>query len=107
MRDGEAGSHQKQGWEEFTDRAIHLLNETHENLVFVLWGNYAIKKGAFIDTSKHKVIQGVHPSPLSASRGFMGSRPFSQINAYLVLKGKPPIDWKLPPLVDSKSRTSV
>ncbi len=106
VREGEAGSHQKQGWEEFTDRSIHLLNERHESLVFVLWGNYAIKKGAFIDTSKHKVIQGVHPSPLSASRGFMGSRPFSQINAHLTSRGKTPIDWKLPPLADYKSRAS-
>ena len=98
VRDGEAGSHQKRGWEQFTDRAIHLLNEKHENIVFVLWGAYAIKKGAFIDTQKHKVIQGVHPSPLSAMRGFMGSRPFSQINKYLEAKGKTPIQWQLPPL---------
>jgi uracil-DNA glycosylase len=95
VRDGQPASHQKRGWEEFTDQAIRVLNEKREHLVFVLWGSYAQKKGQFIDRKKHLVIQGVHPSPLSASRGFIGSRPFSQCNAYLVKQGKHPIDWSL------------
>lgn len=95
VRDGQAASHQKRGWEEFTDQVIHALNEKREHLVFILWGSYAQKKGQFIDRKKHLVIEGVHPSPLSASRGFMGSRPFSKCNDYLVKQGKQPIDWSL------------
>lgn len=92
---GRAGSHQKKGWEEFTDAAIHALNDKKKNLVFVLWGAYAQKKGAFIDSSKHLVIKSVHPSPLSAYRGFLGSKPFSKINQYLKSVGKTPINWNL------------
>lgn len=92
---GKAASHQGKGWEEFTDRIIHLLNEHRENLVFVLWGSYAQKKGAFIDRKKHLVIESPHPSPLSAHRGFFGSKPFSKINAYLKGTNQMPIDWDL------------
>ena len=95
VRENEAGSHQKRGWEQFTDRAIRELNDRRENLVFVLWGAYAQKKGAFIDRKKHLVLESVHPSPLSASRGFLGSRPFSKINQYLHAHGKPEIDWRV------------
>ncbi|HVK60909.1 MAG TPA: uracil-DNA glycosylase [Bdellovibrionales bacterium] len=95
VEDGKAGAHQNRGWEKFTDKAIQLLNEKRENLVFVLWGAYAQKKGQFIDRKRHFVIESVHPSPLSASRGFMGSRPFSKINAYLEKQGLNPIDWNL------------
>ena len=90
-----AGSHQKKGWEEFTDLAIHRLNERREHIVFILWGSYAQAKGKFIDRSKHFVIESPHPSPLSAHRGFLGSRPFSKSNAYLQSKGISPIDWDL------------
>lgn len=92
---GKAASHQGRGWETFTDRIVHLLAEEKKHLVFVLWGAYAQKKGAFIDRSKHLVIESVHPSPLSAHRGFMGSRPFSQINQYLAQHGVTPIDWRI------------
>ncbi len=95
VRDGQAASHQKRGWEELTDQAIHALNKKREHLVFILWGAYAQKKGQFIDRKKHWVIEGVHPSPLSASRGFIGSRPFSRCNAYLIQHGETPIDWSL------------
>lgn len=95
VRAHQAGSHQKRGWEEFTDRAIRELNDRKDGVVFVLWGAYAQKKGAFIDRTKHLVIESVHPSPLSAMRGFFGSRPFSKINAYLRSKGEPEIDWRL------------
>lgn len=90
-----AGSHQKKGWEQFTDVAIQALNEQREGLVFVLWGSYAQKKGAMIDSDRHLVLKSVHPSPLSAHRGFFGSRPFSQINQYLSDTAKVPVDWQL------------
>ncbi len=96
---GKAGSHQNKGWEQFTDAIIDVLNRERSGLVFVLWGSYAQKKGAFIDTKKHLVLKGPHPSPLSAHRGFFGSKPFSQINAYLESIGKEPIDWRLPEMV--------
>jgi uracil-DNA glycosylase len=95
---GRAGSHQDKGWEEFTDAIIRHLNEERSGLAFVLWGSYAQKKGAFIDTKKHLVIKSPHPSPLSAHRGFFGSKVFSRINEYLKSKGEPPIDWALPEL---------
>lgn len=88
-----AGSHQKKGWEEFTDAAIKALAEKRENLVFILWGAYAQKKGAFIDRSRHLVIESAHPSPLSARRGFFGSQPFSKANTYLSEKNITPIIW--------------
>ncbi|WP_370693341.1 uracil-DNA glycosylase [Oceanobacter sp. 4_MG-2023] len=90
-----AGSHQKKGWERFTDTVIQRLNEQRDGLVFVLWGSYAQKKGAMIDQNKHLVLKSVHPSPLSAHRGFFGQKPFSRINQYLVSRGQPPIQWQL------------
>lgn len=95
---GKAGSHQKKGWEQFTDRVIDVLNRDREGLVFVLWGSYAQKKGEFIDRKKHFVLAGPHPSPLSAHRGFFGCKHFSKINEYLKSRGQEPIDWRLPPL---------
>jgi len=90
-----AGSHQKQGWETFTDKVIRLLSERSEGVVFVLWGAYAQKKSYLIDESKHLVLKGIHPSPLSAHRGFFGSKPFSYINQYLSDNEKPEVDWSL------------
>lgn len=90
-----AGSHQKKGWEQFTDAAIKALNEQRSGLVFVLWGSYAQKKGAVIDQSKHLVLKSVHPSPLSAHRGFFGQHQFSTINDYLQSQGQTPINWQL------------
>lgn len=90
-----AGSHQKRGWETFTDAAIAALNMHCSHLVFVLWGSYAQKKGAAIDTNKHFVLKSVHPSPLSAHRGFFGNHQFSQINQYLIEHGQKPINWQV------------
>lgn len=87
-----AGSHQRKGWEEFTDAVIRRLSAKRENLVFILWGNYAKAKGAHIDRSKHLVIESAHPSPFSADR-FFGSKPFSRANEYLATHGKKSIDW--------------
>jgi uracil-DNA glycosylase len=95
---GRAGSHQNKGWEIFTDAVIQALDREREGLVFVLWGSYAQKKGAFIDTQKHLVLKGPHPSLLSAHRGFFGCRHFSRINEYLQQRGRTPIDWRLPKL---------
>lgn len=95
VRDGQAASHQGKGWELFTDRAIRELSEKRDGLFFVLWGAYAQKKGAVIDRKKHFVIESPHPSPLSAHRGFFGSKPFSKINAYLERRGEKPIDWSV------------
>lgn len=88
-----AGSHQKKGWEVFTDRAIEVLSEMGDGIVFVLWGSYAQKKGEIIDQNRHLVLKSPHPSPLSAHRGFFGSKPFSQINRYLEEQGEEPIRW--------------
>lgn len=90
-----AGSHQKKGWEEFTDAVIKQLSDKKENVVFILWGAYAQKKGAKIDRTKHLVIETAHPSPLGAYRGFWGSKPFSKTNAFLESKNIKPIDWKI------------
>lgn len=90
-----AGSHQGRGWEVFTDRAIQLVNEFCEHVVFLLWGSYAQKKGAFIDRHKHLVLQAPHPSPLSVHRGFIGCGHFSRTNQYLQQQGKTPIDWRI------------
>ena len=92
---GQAGSHRKKGWEEFTDLIIKELNDRKENLVFILWGRDAQTKGANIDKSKHLVLESVHPSPLSAHRGFFGSKPFSKANAYLKEHGHAPINWSI------------
>ncbi|MHA1540165.1 MAG: uracil-DNA glycosylase [Alphaproteobacteria bacterium] len=93
---GNAGAHQKKGWEVFTDAIITQLNEKRENIVFLLWGSYAQKKGAFIAREKHLVLEAPHPSPLSAHRGFLGCQHFSKTNAYLEEKKIAPIDWSLP-----------
>lgn len=93
-----AGSHQNKGWEIFTDRIIQLIAEEHDGVVFMLWGAYAQKKGQHIDRQKHCVLESVHPSPLSAYRGFLGCRHFSKANAYLERLGKAPIDWALSPI---------
>lgn len=87
------GSHQGKGWEEFTDAVIKKLSEEKENLVFILWGNYAKAKGTHIDRSKHLVIESAHPSPFSASNGFFGSKPFSKTNEYLAAHDEKPVDW--------------
>lgn len=92
----QANSHQNKGWEVFTDQIIHLLAENKEHLVFLLWGANAQKKGKFIDRQKHFVLESPHPSPLSAYRGFWGSRPFSKTNDYLIKNAQSPIDWQLP-----------
>lgn len=93
VRAGEAFSHQGKGWEQFTDAVIHTLAERRQQLAFVLWGSPAQKKAAFVDSSRHKIIKSVHPSPLAASRGFFGSKPFSQVNQYLEETGQTPINW--------------
>lgn len=96
VRAGLAGSHQKKGWEQFTDQAIHALDQQRQGIVFMLWGSYAQKKGAFIDTKKHLVLKAPHPSPLSAHRGFLGCKHFSKCNEYLKKHGIEPIHWQLP-----------
>ena len=93
VEENKPGSHQDRGWEKLTDRIIKLLNEYRSGLVFILWGNQARKKAGNIDGSKHRIITSVHPSPLSAYRGFFGSRPFSQCNEYLQSCGVEPVLW--------------
>jgi uracil-DNA glycosylase len=93
VRAGQAGSHQRQGWEEFTDSAIRALATERDHLVFILWGAYAQRKGAFIDRSRHLVLASAHPSPLSAYNGFFGNKHFSRANQYLVEHGETPIQW--------------
>lgn len=93
VRANTPGSHQNKGWETFTDMAIRKLSEEKENLVFMLWGSYAQRKGEIIDTSRHLVLKSAHPSPLSAHRGFFGNRHFSKANTYLRSKGMGEIDW--------------
>lgn len=101
VEDGKPGSHQGKGWEGFTDHVVDVLNREREGLVFLLWGSYAQKKGAVIDTSRHRVLKAPHPSPLSAHRGFLGCKHFSAANQYLVRTGQRPIDWSLPQHLDS------
>lgn len=96
VEDSNANAHQGKGWEQFTDRVIELVNQHSRGAVFVLWGSYAQKKGAKINAAKHLVIKSAHPSPLSAHRGFFGSKPFSQANQWLSDKGLGVIDWSLP-----------
>lgn len=93
VRAAQAGSHQRRGWEEFTDAAIRHLASLRENIVFILWGSYAQKKGSFIDRGKHLVLTSPHPSPLSAYQGFFGNHHFSRANQYLKEHGKAPIIW--------------
>jgi uracil-DNA glycosylase len=96
VRQGRAASHQGKGWETFTDEVLRAVDEKPERVVFILWGASARKKKALIDTSRHVVIESAHPSPLSASNGFFGSRPFSRANAALAEAGREPIDWRIP-----------
>ncbi|MBP3906510.1 MAG: uracil-DNA glycosylase [Peptostreptococcaceae bacterium] len=96
VRAHQANSHKGKGWEIFTDNIIKTLNLRDDPVIFILWGNNARKKKDFIDTSKHFVIESAHPSPLSASRGFFGSKPFSKTNEILISLGKAPIDWQIP-----------
>ena len=93
VRAHNAASHQKKGWETFTDEVISKLSELRSGIVFILWGNYAQSKIPLIDQSKHHIIKSVHPSPLSVERGFWGSKPFSKANEYLIKEGEKPIDW--------------
>ena len=93
VRAAEAGSHQKQGWETFTDAVIKAVSDRHEGIVFLLWGSYAQQKESLIDTSRHYVLKAPHPSPLSAHRGFIGSGHFGQVNELLAARGQSPIIW--------------
>ncbi len=95
VRSGTPNSHAKKGWETFTDAVLRAVNARSQSVVFVLWGAYAGKKKPLIDSSRHAVIESAHPSPLSASKGFFGSRPFSKVNAELERLGHPPIDWAI------------
>jgi uracil-DNA glycosylase len=96
VRARQAASHQRKGWETFTDEVLRAVNDKPERVVFILWGASARKKKALIDTSRHAIIESAHPSPLSASNGFFGSRPFSRANEALVEAGREPIDWQIP-----------
>jgi uracil-DNA glycosylase len=95
VREGTPGSHQKRGWEEFTDTVIKTVSEKKEGIVFILWGAFAQAKAELIDQRKHFIIKSPHPSPFSADRGFFGSKPFSKTNAILEKEGKTPIDWQI------------
>ena len=95
VRANQAGSHQHKGWEQFTDAAIRALAEQRENLVFMLWGNYAQAKAALVDGHKHCILKAPHPSPFSANQGFFGCRHFSRANDFLVRAGKEPVDWQI------------
>lgn len=97
VEQGHAGAHQNKGWEGFTDAAIEALEREREGLVFLLWGAYAQRKGRLVDPKRHLTLSSVHPSPLSAHRGFIGNGHFSATNRYLESRGQPPIDWSLPP----------
>lgn len=99
VEDSNANAHQGKGWEQFTDKIIETINQQCEHVVFMLWGSYAQKKGSVIDPQKHLVLKAPHPSPLSAHRGFLGCRHFSQANDYLVQHGQSPINWQLPDTV--------
>ncbi len=96
VRARQAASHQRKGWETFTDRVIEVVNAKPERVVFVLWGAAARRKRAFVDTTRHAVIESPHPSPLSAHKGFFGTKPFSRANAALVEAGREPVDWCIP-----------
>ncbi len=96
VEQGKAGAHQNKGWELFTDAIVAALNESEKPLAFILWGSYAQKKAKAVDRSRHLVVESVHPSPLSAHRGFFGTKPFSAVNDFLSEKNRQPIDWSLP-----------
>jgi uracil-DNA glycosylase len=100
VRARQAASHQKHGWETFTDAVIQAVDAKPEPVVFLLWGSSARRKKALVDTTRHTVIESPHPSPLSAHRGFFGSQPFSRANAALEAAGREPVDWRIPPLAD-------
>ncbi len=106
VRAHEAGSHQKKGWEQFTDAVIRAVNTKPEPVAFLLWGANAQKKIELIDPARHLIVQSSHPSPLSARNGFFGSRPFSKINAFLRERGLKEIDWQLPGIEGSIERTT-
>jgi uracil-DNA glycosylase len=95
VENGKAASHRNRGWEIFTDRVIELINKRDKPAVFMLWGAYAQKKAEFVDSAKHLILKSVHPSPLSAHRGFLGCRHFSKANEFLIKNGQSPIDWEL------------
>jgi uracil-DNA glycosylase len=96
VREGEPNAHEGHGWETFTDAVIQKVSDKPEPVVFILWGSYAQKKEKLIDTTRHVILKGPHPSPLSAKKGFFGSRPFSRTNEALEARGREPIDWRLP-----------
>lgn len=96
VEESQAASHQGKGWEQFTDAVIRKVNDECDGVVFMLWGSYAQKKAAFVDTERHLVLKSVHPSPLSAHNGFLGCRHFSKANEYLAEQGREPIEWALP-----------
>ncbi|MCX8996747.1 uracil-DNA glycosylase [Rhizobiaceae bacterium BDR2-2] len=102
VEEGRAASHQGRGWERFTDSVIRIVNERCEHVVFMLWGSYAQRKAAFVDTSRHLVLKAPHPSPLSAHNGFFGCRHFSKANEWLEQQGRMPVDWRLPDTVDRR-----
>ncbi|MGN6422484.1 MAG: uracil-DNA glycosylase [Asticcacaulis sp.] len=104
---GMAASHQGKGWELFTDAVIRAVNDLPQPVVFILWGAYAQKKAAFVDTRRHMVIKSPHPSPLSAHNGFFGTKPFSRANDFLVSKGYAPIDWRLPDAAQDSSKVEA
>jgi uracil-DNA glycosylase len=104
VEEGQAAAHQGQGWEQFTDQVIASLNKNREGIVYILWGSYAQKKAAFVDRKKNLVLEAPHPSPLSAHRGFFGTKPFSKVNTYLESKNLSKIDWKL---TDSHSEIPI
>ena len=95
VRDSSPASHQKKGWEEFTDTVIKTISAKKEGIIFILWGSFAQAKAELIDQNKHFIIRSPHPSPFSADRGFFGSKPFSKTNAILVKEGKRPVDWQI------------
>ena len=95
VRDSSPASHQKKGWEEFTDQVIKTISDKKEGIIFILWGSYAQAKAELIDKNKHFIIKSPHPSPFSADRGFFGSKPFSKTNEILIKEGKTPIDWQI------------
>lgn len=107
VRANQANSHRQKGWEEFTGQVLRILNESKQNLVFILWGADAQKRGQEIDRKKHLVIESVHPSPLSAHRGFFGSKPFSRANCYLEANGIEPVSWQLPDLAELTTQSEA
>ena len=104
VEQGNAGAHQGKGWETFTDKVIETINRERDDVVFLLWGSYARKKGRHIDRNRHLVLEGPHPSPLSAYRGFFGCSHFSRANDWLLSRNRPAIDWSLPPKAELLQR---